>query len=206
MLYAWLPVYLHFPVVGSFFASHWKIYIDFKTSTINFFFCRKKINDILKKWNQWIENNIYLRRMYHGFHGFHGFHDFHGFFIHNIRSIYHFFMTALSAHVVLSVLYSTFPTLSKLTYSTYSVKNTWEEMNLFLWGISNRVFLNLHPVVVTVVITQSLSFLLPQHKRRFFFLSIDQRLTLHFIPAFTFTFLSTGLILGKVLYGIFLTL
>ena len=91
------------------------------------------------------------------------------FFIHNITSIYHFFMTALSAHVVLSVLYSTFPTLSKLTYSTYSVKSTWEEMNLFLWGISNRVFLNLNPVVVTVVITQSLSFLLPQHKRRFFF-------------------------------------
>ena len=33
-------------------------------------------------------------------------------------------------------------------------------------GISNRVFLNLHPVVVTVVITLSLSFLLPQHKVR----------------------------------------
>ena len=39
-------------------------------------------------------------------------------------------------------------------------------MNLFSKGISNRVFLNLHPVVVTVVITLSLSFLLPQHKVR----------------------------------------
>lgn len=80
-----------------------------------------------------------------------------------------FFMTALSAHVVLSVLYSTFPTLSKLTYSTYSVKITQGEMNLFSLGISNRVFLILHLVVVTMVITQSLSFLLPQHKIRFFF-------------------------------------
>ena len=35
-------------VVGSLFASHWKIYIDFKTSTINFYFVEKK-NDILKK-------------------------------------------------------------------------------------------------------------------------------------------------------------
>ena len=77
-----------------------------------------------------------------------------------------FFMTALSAHVVLSVIYSTFPTLSKLTYSTYSFKIIWGEMNLFSKGISNRVFLNLHPVVVTVVITLSLSFLLPQHKVR----------------------------------------
>ena len=91
---------------------------------------------------------------------------FLSFFIHNITSIYHFFMTALSAHVVLSVIYSTFPTLSKLTYSTYSFKIIWGEMNLFSKGISNRVFLNLHPVVVTVVITLSLSFLLPQHKVR----------------------------------------
>ena len=62
-----------------------------------------------------------------------------------------------------------FPTLSKLTYSTYSLKITWGEMNLFSLGISNRVFLILHLVVVTMVITQSLSFLLPQHKIRFFF-------------------------------------
>ena len=125
------------------------------------------------------------------------------FFIHNITSIYHFVMAALSAHVVLSVIYSTFPTLSKLTYSTYSFKIIWGEMNLFSLGISNRVFLNLHLVVVTAVITWSLSLLLPQHKIRFFFRSIDQRLTLHFISAFTFTFLSTAL---KVLYRIFLTL
>ena len=29
-------------VVGSLFAAHWKIYIDFKTSTINFYFVEKK--------------------------------------------------------------------------------------------------------------------------------------------------------------------
>ena len=119
---------------------------------------------------------------------------FLGFFIHNITSIYHFFMTALSAHVVLSVIYSTFPTLSKLTYSTYSFKIIWGEMNLFSKGISNRVFLNLHPVVVTVVITLSLSFLLPQHKVRLKKKHIEQRLTLHFISAFPFTFLLTALI------------
>ena len=43
-------------------------------------------------------------------------------------------------------------------------------------------------------------------QNKIFFQSIDQRLTLHFISAFTFIFLSTALILGKVLYRIFLTL
>ena len=61
-------------------------------------------------------------------------------------------------------------------------------------GISNRVFLNLHPVVVTVVITLSLYFLLPQHKVRLKKKHIEQRLTLHFISAFPFTFLLTALI------------
>lgn len=56
------------------------------------------------------------------------------------------------------------------------------------------MFLNLHPVVVTVVITLSLSFLLPQHKVRLKKKHIEQRLTLHFISAFPFTFLLTALI------------
>ena len=67
-------------------------------------------------------------------------------------------------------------------------------MNLFSKGISNRVFLNLHPVVVTVVITLSLSFLLPQHKVRLKKKHIEQRFTLNFISAFPFTFLLTALI------------
>ena len=33
-------------VVGSLFASHWKIYIDFKTSTINFYFVKKKMTSL----------------------------------------------------------------------------------------------------------------------------------------------------------------
>ena len=56
------------------------------------------------------------------------------------------------------------------------------------------MFLNLHPVVVTVVITLSLSFLLQQHKVRLKKKHIEQRLTLHFISAFPFTFLLTALI------------
>ena len=81
---------------------------------------------------------------------------------------YHFVMTVLSAHVALSVLSSTFQTLSKLAYSTY-FKILWGKMNLFSWDISNRIFLNLHLVVVTVIITLSLSLLLWQHKARFLF-------------------------------------
>ena len=81
---------------------------------------------------------------------------------------YHFVMTVLSAHVALSVLSSTFQTLSKLVYSTY-FKILWGKMNLFSWDISNRIFLNLHLVVVTVIITLSLSLLLWQHKARFLF-------------------------------------
>ena len=56
------------------------------------------------------------------------------------------------------------------------------------------VFLNLHPVVVTVVITLSLSFLLPQHKEILKKKHIEQRHTLHFISALPFTFLLTALI------------
>ena len=33
-------------VVGSLFASHWKIYIYFKTSTINFYFVKKKMTSL----------------------------------------------------------------------------------------------------------------------------------------------------------------
>ena len=118
---------------------------------------------------------------------------FLGFFIHNITSIYHFFMTALSSHVVLSVIYSTFPTLSKLTYSTYSFKIIWGEMNLFSKGISNSVpqftsgscNCGNHSVIVfSFTTTQS------KIKKK----HIEQRLTLHFISAFPFTFLLTALI------------
>ena len=38
-------------VVGSLFASHWKIYIDLKTSTINFYFVEKKMTSLKNKTN-----------------------------------------------------------------------------------------------------------------------------------------------------------
>ena len=38
-------------VVGSLFASHLKIYIDFKTSTINFYFVEKKMTSLKNKAN-----------------------------------------------------------------------------------------------------------------------------------------------------------
>ena len=106
---------------------------------------------------------------------------------------YHFVMTVLSAHVALSVLSSTFQTLSKLAYSIY-FKILWGKMNFFSWDISNRIFLNLHLVVVTVIITLSLSLILQQHKARFLFQNIEKRNTFHFISAFSFAFLLTALI------------
>ena len=110
---------------------------------------------------------------------------------------YHFVMTVLSAHVALPVLSSTFQTLSKLAYSTY-FKILWGKMNLFSWDISNRIFLNLHLVVVTVIITLSLSLILRQHKARFLFQNIEKRNTFHFISAFSFAFLiNCPDILGK---------
>ena len=88
---------------------------------------------------------------------------FLGFFIHNIPSIYHF----LWLPYLLVLYFQSFILLSQpcqnwLTLHTPS--KLYEER----WTCSHRayqtVFLNLHPVVVTVVITLSLSFLLPQHK------------------------------------------
>ena len=38
-------------IVGSLFASHWKIYIDLKTSTINFYFVEKKMTSLKNKTN-----------------------------------------------------------------------------------------------------------------------------------------------------------
>ena len=88
-----------------------------------------------------------------------------------------------------------FPNLVKTDLLYIHLQNYMRRDDLVLLeGISNRVFLNLNPVVVTVVITLSLSFLLPQHKVRLKKKHIEQRLTLHFISAFPFTFLLTALI------------
>ena len=60
-----------------------------------------------------------------------------------------------------------FPNLVKTDLLYIHLQNYMRRDDLVLLeGISNRVFLNLNPVVVTVVITLSLSFLLPQHKVR----------------------------------------
>ena len=88
-----------------------------------------------------------------------------------------------------------FPNLVKTDLLYIHLQNYMRRDDLVLLeGISNRVFLNLNPVVVTVVITLSLSFLLPQHKVRLKKKHIEQRLTLNFISAFPFTFLLTALI------------
>ena len=91
---------------------------------------------------------------------------FLGFFIHNITSIYHF----LWLPYLLMLYFQSFILLSQpcknwLTLHTPS-KLYEERWTCSHRALSNRVFLNLHPVVVTVVITLSLSFLLPQHKVR----------------------------------------
>ena len=88
---------------------------------------------------------------------------FLGFFIHNITSIYHFlWLPYLQMLYFQSFILLSQPCQNWLTLHTPS--KFYEER----WTCSHRayqtVFLNLHPVVVTVVITLSLSFLLPQHK------------------------------------------